>query len=375
MFQNLTDYHGLYNKLRYEARAKPLKKVVLDGYKVGPLGQLMEAQGERIGLEEFLKAWIHDDPASRTDDLIRLFLESGFQNPMYKNHHGKFQSLMRILTFPHRFDITGTPEYYLGAMPQRLDYHLKCKEGVDYSDLKGTILPQAEEEINVQYKGPGDTISIRDALQVAGQCMLLTASRERLSPDIRWGVCGIIITPYHPWRLLNDLGNFGISFPLMRDGVYQIKICDIPLFLVESSKVTGDENAILRTLGPVADAKDIYTVFENMPDVHTMDPELKTYYWEYYEALSILNAREFRKAFQKEGKEMYEEIWSILRERMDLFAEDSPLVKEILELQEEKKGSEAEKKGWEAEKKGWEAEKKGMELEIAALKAELAARA
>ena len=39
---------------------------------------------------------------------------------------------------------------------------------------------------------------------------------------------------------------------------------------------------------------------------------------------------------------MYEGLWSILRERMDLFVEDCPLVKEILELQEEKKGLEAE---------------------------------
>ncbi len=160
-----------------------------------------------------------------------------------KDWHAAFDDAIRAELLPYAKVLTFEREHYLNTEPLRIDLLIIKKE----SEIK-IHKNFAEDFLGhniVEYKSPGDSLSMSDYLKVLGYACLYQALERVPLSDITI----TIVSTMRPNAVLKSLG--GASYYKVVEkssGIYKIEGEHFPVQIVASKELPEDQNLFLRSL-------------------------------------------------------------------------------------------------------------------------------
>jgi hypothetical protein len=135
-------------------------------------------------------------------------------------------------------------EYQLTTEPLRLDLLIIKK-------LPGLVIDKNIARIfradNImEYKSPGDYLSVKDFLKVYAYACLYAA----ITPETEFsGITLTLVEQRHPRRLISYLtGERGYGVEESGPGIYTVKGDYLPIQIIETKRLSGEENLWLKSL-------------------------------------------------------------------------------------------------------------------------------
>ncbi|MDR0842099.1 MAG: hypothetical protein LBP68_01610 [Acidobacteriota bacterium] len=197
--------------------------------------------------------------------------------------HAAFFDAIRAEFAGYRDVLDFLSEYQLVAGSLRIDVLIiKKKEDVAIEKNIGRIF----RKVNfVEYKGPDESLSVERFYRVCGYiCIYRSLAKEAGIPEVAeipdMSVSFVVrVHPYETMKHLRD--TFGFTFEEMHPGIYVTKDGIIPMQVIDSKRLSEDENLWLQSLtndlktgrlGEVIDRQqeDVSTVGEMSAFLHAL---------------------------------------------------------------------------------------------------------
>ena len=230
--------------------------------------------------------------------------------------HPAFVEAIRAELEEYRDVLEFRAEYPLTTEPLRIDV-LIVKKRAD-AVIKKNIARIFREHNIIEYKSPGDYVS-RPSFQKAQSYAWLYASLENLPIQ---NLTVTLVESGHPRSLIHHLkADLGHRVKEREPGIYVVKEMPMPVQIIESEKLSADENLWLRNLREPADAESLAKML-NAVQKRGKEAPLKAY------AHALFTAAKMD--VMKEVREMATtmELFEVFR---DIFGFDEEWEKKVME--------------------------------------------
>ncbi|AEF84669.1 hypothetical protein TREPR_3179 [Treponema primitia ZAS-2] len=213
-------------------------------------------------------------------------------------HSAFFQAIQRELA-DYKDALEFRHEYQLTAEPLRIDMVIIKKPPA--LAISKNIARIFRAENLVEYKSPGDYLSVRDFHKVYAYANLYAA----ITPGIRFSDLTItFVEKRHPRELIRYLTNerhYTIEEPW--PGIHLVQGDYLPIQIIESKKLSPRENLWLKSLSDDLETEEAHAILRE--DV-TQDIGLDAYLQILYQA----NSKSFWEATEMPKKETFEEFFT-----------------------------------------------------------------
>jgi hypothetical protein len=111
----------------------------------------------------------------------------------------------------------------------------------------------------VEYKSPGDYLSVRDYYKVYAYACLYISQEQIAATDVTL----TFVSERHPREVIKHLKKtYGYTVDEQQNGIYYVRGSILPIQIIETMKLSEEENLWLRCLSDSLDARSIRTVLE-----------------------------------------------------------------------------------------------------------------
>ena len=172
--------------------------------------------------------------------------------------HPGFVGGLKISLMKYKDLLEYNPEYQLtkGSLYMDLLVIRKLHEGVIENDIARVF----RKHNIVEYKSPGDRLSIDDLYKVISYVGLYKASAEKVNEIPADELTATIIREEKPVAMFQELKRLGAGIEETVKGVFQITgVINFPLQVIVSGDLKGAEFAGLRILSKKPEEKDVET--------------------------------------------------------------------------------------------------------------------
>jgi hypothetical protein len=176
------------------------------------------------------------------------------------NHwHSAFIEALRMELCDYRDVLEFDVEHQLTEEPLRIDCVVikKIKDTV----IKKNIASFFREWNLFEYKSPGDYVSVADFYKVYSYACLYTSLRKIPITSLTVS----FVENRYPRKLFGHLQNVrGYTIAESAEGIYTVKGDIIPMQIIESRKLSADENLWLKSLSDKLDSFEVMRISEEI---------------------------------------------------------------------------------------------------------------
>jgi hypothetical protein len=183
----------------------------------------------------------------------------GSSGPERINWHPAFFEAIMLELEPYGDSLQFISEYQLATAPLRIDV-LIVKKMKDIP-IKKNIAAIFREVNIIEYKGPDDYVSVADFYQVYGYACLYAA----LNNSAFTGITLTFVESRHPDKLFGHFRNVrSYRIEEKEPGIYYIEGDILPIQVIDSQKLSAEENLWLKELDNRLEAPDIRRIVEEI---------------------------------------------------------------------------------------------------------------
>lgn len=203
--------------------------------------------------------------------------------------------------------LTFTPEYLLGTKPMQIDVLIKKDSDQILNKNIGRIF---RKHNIIEYKSPGDYLSIDDFYKIYGYTCFYK-SNTRFTDTIKF--CDLTITfvsESYPRKLIRHLQKtHNYQSKEIESGIYYIIGSPLPIQIIVTSKLSKKENLWLGNLT---------NHLKNMEEVQDLLREYKKHKKDtLYESVMDIIVKANQKLFEKEGDAMCKALEELMKDELE----------------------------------------------------------
>jgi hypothetical protein len=171
--------------------------------------------------------------------------------------HPAFVEALQMELFDYRDVLEFHSEYQLTSEPLRIDC-VVIRKAKDIAIRKN--IASIFREWNIfEYKSPGDYVSVADFYKVYGYACLYTSLRKVPITSLTVS----FVESRHPKKLLKHLQNErGYTVAETAAGIYTVKGDILPMQIIDSRRLSADENLWLKSLRDDLDSLEVIRISE-----------------------------------------------------------------------------------------------------------------
>jgi hypothetical protein len=208
--------------------------------------------------------------------------------------HPAFVEAIQLVLGPYRDVLQFLPEYQLNAEPLRIDL-VVVKKTQDV--VIGTPIAAGFREHNIlEFKSPADHIAVADFYKVYGYaCFYAFIEKVPIT-----GLTITIVGSRYPRNLLGHLKKArGYTVEERSPGIYTVTGDIIPIQVIDTQRLTGEENIWLRDLDNKLDVERINEITAKIGRLGTAARVAA-----YYDVITRANMEKVEEAYQMRKKTM-----------------------------------------------------------------------
>ena len=221
--------------------------------------------------------------------------------------HAAFQAALQIELMEDREFLQFLKEYNLSEKPLQIDtLIIKLEPGRKIKKSLGRIFRQYNV---VEYKSPGDYLSVNDFYKVMGYACFYQSNTEKVMEIRPEDLTVTLISNYYPGKTIRYLNeNHGITVTRAYPGIYYMEGLLFPIQIVVTKKLSREEHIWLSRL-----RKDLSMEEDIEPLARAYEGKQKN---PLYAAVMDMIVRANRKQYE-EGKNMCEALRELFADELE----------------------------------------------------------
>ena len=240
--------------------------------------------------------------------------------------HPAFCAAAELELSANRTDLDFQREYNLSKKPLQIDLLIIRKR--DNARMENEIGHIFKRHNIVEYKSPGDALSIDDFFKTVGYACIYKGLGERTDQIPADQLTVSLFREEHPREMFSSLEKYGFPVKKKHPGVYYVEGLFIPVQVVVTKELESWKHLSLRVLSRNAEEEDIRKFIENAQKLtdqgerenvdailqvsvqanHERYEEMKRRFPAMYEALRTLMWDEIEKEVQKQARQTAYEL-------------------------------------------------------------------
>lgn len=198
-------------------------------------------------------------------------------------------------------------EYQIGTKPKEIDV-LIVKKNMENPVHKNIGRIFRKHNI-IEYKSPGDYISIDDYYKVYGYACFYKSQTAKIDEIKIEEITVSFVCEYKPAKLIRHLKEQGCRIKNVEPGIYHIEGMRIPIQLILTSQLSKDENLWLGNLTKNLKERETAEKLVLEYGKHEKDPR--------YQAVMNLIVEANQEVFSKEDEKMCEALRKIMSDELE----------------------------------------------------------